>query len=323
MEPDTTIPMKEFPDVPRSWLESCLKPVSSRPCRIVLDTDTDNEIDDQFAVVQCLLSPEDLSVERIYAAPYFNERSTGPADGLRKSHAEILRLLKRFPGVSPEIALPGSDRYLEDRRRPVESEAARDLVARGMEASAEDPLTVVAIGAITNVASALLMEPRLVNRIRIVWLGGQPLHFHHVWEFNLSQDIVAAQVIFDCGAPLVLSPCAGVAELLRTTLPEIREHLAGRGPLGDYLHATYQACAEDHFGYSRVIWDISAPGWILTPNAVPTHLHPSPVVLPDRTWAPADPRRHPIAVAWSVHRDTIFRDLFGKVAGSAGRQKVG
>ena len=61
--------------------------------RAVIDTDTFNEIDDQFALAYALLSPERMSIEAIYAAPYFNHRSTGPGDGMQKSYEEILRLL--------------------------------------------------------------------------------------------------------------------------------------------------------------------------------------------------------------------------------------
>ncbi|MDB5059507.1 MAG: Inosine/uridine-preferring nucleoside hydrolase, partial [Chloroflexi bacterium] len=51
---------------------------------MVLDTDTYNEIDDQFAIAYALLSPERIVVEAIYAAPFHNDRSTGPGDGMRK-----------------------------------------------------------------------------------------------------------------------------------------------------------------------------------------------------------------------------------------------
>ena len=53
--------------------------------RMVLDTDTYNEIDDQFAVVQALLSPDQLAVEAIYAAPFYNIRSSGRATAWRKA----------------------------------------------------------------------------------------------------------------------------------------------------------------------------------------------------------------------------------------------
>ena len=60
---------------------------------VILDTDTYNEIDDQFALSYMVKSPEKLNVKAIYAAPFFNEKSTGPADGMEKSYEEILRLL--------------------------------------------------------------------------------------------------------------------------------------------------------------------------------------------------------------------------------------
>ncbi|MEY9130942.1 hypothetical protein ACVIWV_002940 [Bradyrhizobium diazoefficiens] len=50
--------------------------------RVVLDTDTYNEIDDQFALVQMLLSPERFEVEAIYAAPFFNARADSPGHGM-------------------------------------------------------------------------------------------------------------------------------------------------------------------------------------------------------------------------------------------------
>ena len=56
---------------------------------MVLDTDTYNEIDDQFALVYALLSPERLNVEAIYAAPFHNKRSQGPEDGMHRSYDEI------------------------------------------------------------------------------------------------------------------------------------------------------------------------------------------------------------------------------------------
>ena len=60
---------------------------------VILDTDTYNEIDDQFALSYMLRSPEKLNVKAIYAAPFHNEKSNGPADGMEKSYQEILNIL--------------------------------------------------------------------------------------------------------------------------------------------------------------------------------------------------------------------------------------
>jgi inosine-uridine nucleoside N-ribohydrolase len=67
---------------------------------------------------------------------------------------------------------------------------------------------VVAIGAITNVASALLLAPDIAERIVVVWLGGHPHGWHHTREFNLQQDVTAARHVFDCGVPLIQCPAS-------------------------------------------------------------------------------------------------------------------
>jgi len=166
---------------------------------VVLDTDTYNEIDDQFAVVYALLSKEVVDLRAIYAAPFHNDRSSGPGDGMEKSYEEILRVRERM-GVPPAgLVHRGSTRYLPGKDRPVESDAARHLVA--LAQAVEGPLYVAAIGAITNVASAILMDPSIVDRIVVLWLGGTPHYWPTAREFNLQQDVPAAQVVFDCGVP--------------------------------------------------------------------------------------------------------------------------
>ena len=126
-----------FPTLPVATLIDRLEPPSG-PVRMVLDTDTYNEIDDQFAVVYSLLAPERLTVEAIYAAPFHNSRSDGPGDGMERSYEEILRLLDRL-GVEPEgFVFRGSVRYLPAADEPVRSPAAEDLVERAM--ASEEPI---------------------------------------------------------------------------------------------------------------------------------------------------------------------------------------
>lgn len=282
---------------------------------MVLDTDTYNEIDDQFALVHALLSPERLSVEAVYAAPFFNERSTGPEDGMERSYEEILRLLKLLK-VAPEgFAFKGSRGYLPAADQPMESEAARDLVARAM--ASDETLYVGTIGAPTNVASAILMEPKIVERIVVVWLGGAGPHWRSASEFNLKQDLHASRVLFDSGVPLVQIPCRPVASHLLTSLAEIECSVKGQGALGDYLAQVYLECMEDHFGRSRVIWDISVIAWLLDASWVPTHLTHSPVLTDQVTYS-VDASRHFIRTAIAVKRDEIFGDLFRKIARYAG-----
>ena len=288
-----------------------------RKVRMVLDTDTYNEIDDQFALTYALLSPEQMSVEAIYAAPFHNTRSEGPGDGMEKSYEEILRLLDFLGYAADGFAFRGATEYIGVDRAPQENEAVRDLIDKALASGDEDALYVVAIGAITNVASALLLEPEIIKKIVVVWLGGHNLNWPHTREFNLVQDVPAAQVVLDSGAPFVIVPCYGVTSHLLTTLPELREFIGGTSRVGDYLCQIFAEYRPDSFGASSVIWDISTIAWLINPDWAPSDLVHSPVLTDQVTWS-VDRSRHLARVANFVHRDPIFRDLFGKIRAHGG-----
>ena len=284
--------------------------------RMVLDTDTYNEIDDQFAVVYALLSKEKLDVEALYAAPFFNSRSDGPGDGMEKSYEEILRLLDRL-GTDPDgLVFKGSREYLEDLEKPVESPAALDLIKRAKTASPEDPLYVVAVGAITNVASAILMEPSIINNIVVVWLGGNSIHWKNTREFNFSQDLNASRLIFDCGVPFVQLPCTPVVTHMATTYPEMKYYLEGRGAIGDYLLEIFKSYEKDHYAWSKVLWDMTAVAWVINGNWAPSDLIHSPIVTDQHTFS-FDDSRHFIRAAYHIRRDAIFGDFFHKIENAA------
>jgi inosine-uridine nucleoside N-ribohydrolase len=280
------------------------------PLRAVLDTDTYNEIDDQFAVVYALLSPAQIRLEALYAAPFHNGRSTGPADGMVKSHAELRRLLDRLPGPHPP-ALRGSQSWLPAAPSP----ASEDLIARARNAA--EPLHVLTIGAPTNVSAALQAAPDIAERIVVVWLGGNPRYWHRAVEFNVQQDMAASRVLLDSGVPLVHVPCRNVAEHLRTTKTEVDEYVRGAGPIGDYLADIFADYRADHFARSKVLWDMAVVAWLVDQAWVPTAVVHSPLLNDAGTWS-HDPTRHLIREALWADRDKIFADFFGKLRGRAG-----
>ena len=103
-----------FPTLSESKRLEMLQPPTGQ-VRMVLDTDTYNEIDDQFAVVHALLSPEHLNVEALYAVPFHNNRSNSAEDGMEKSYDEILRLLDFLDVSADSFAYRGSRAFLSDR----------------------------------------------------------------------------------------------------------------------------------------------------------------------------------------------------------------
>lgn len=283
---------------------------------VVLDTDTYNEIDDQYALSYMIRSDEKLNVKAIYAAPYFNDKSTSPKDGMERSYNEILTLLTLLEREDLKASVfKGSEDYLPDEETPVDSPAARDLAARAMEYTAENPLYVVAIGAITNIASAILMNPAIRERIVVVWLGGHSLHWPNNAEFNLRQDVAAARIIFGCGVPLVQLPCMGVVSAFTISEPEFRDYFVGKNALCDHLgkysieEGRRTASAET---WSRVIWDVTAVAWLLDGDFMSDTLIHSPIPQYDDTWTPSD-TRHFMRYVYAIHRDRLLADLVCKL----------
>ena len=278
---------------------------------IVLDTDTYNEIDDQFALVYAYLS-ESIDVQAVYAAPFDNQRSSGPEDGVEKSYDEIIRLLELL-GDPQGTAYRGATQFITDTGEPVESAATDDLVHRARDRD-DDPLYVAAIGAPTNVSSAIERAPEIIENIVVVWLGGHPLSWHTADEFNLRQDLHASCVLFDSGVPLVLVPCKNVAEHLRTSVPELEHYLSGRGDPSEYLLRIFTEYrqAEDRIAWSKEIWDLAPLGYLLKHKWVPTNLVHSPHLSEDLRYS-RDTSRHLIRVAKDARRDHIFDDFFQKL----------
>ena len=286
---------------------------------VILDTDAYNEIDDQFAIAYLLGSEDKLRCRAICAAPFHNQKSEGPADGMEKSYHEILKVLSLagrkdlFPNV-----FRGSIQWLTDESTPVDSPAAREIVRLAREYTPEKPLYVVAIGAITNVASALLMDPGIAANIVVVWLGGHALHWEHTREFNMAGDVAAARVVYLSGVSLVQLPCMGVVSAFTTTKPELEFWLAGKNALSSYLAQNTIDEAERYASgrpWSRVIWDVTAVGWLLggmmKDRDIPRH-------VPGYDFQyQARPELPPMRYVWHVDRDRLMDDLFKKLGGMA------
>ncbi len=282
---------------------------------VVLDTDAYNEIDDQFAIAYLLKSKEKLNTRAIYAAPFLNSRSKSPADGMEKSYNEVLKLLGLM-GEKVDV-FRGSDKYLDDEKTPVISEASRDLAKRADDYSPENPLYVIAIGAITNVASAFLLNPKMAENTVVVWLGGHARHYHNTREFNMFQDVAASRVVMGSGVPFVQLPCMGVVSAFTLSKYEIEHWLLDKTPLSDYLGRNSIDAAERYASgkaWTRCIWDVTAVAWLLNDNdrfmssrIVPTYLSSYDYFYTE------SPDASPMRYVYDINRDELMTELVKKV----------
>lgn len=263
-----------------------------------------------------IITADKLHLKALYAAPFDNRNVSGPAEGMERSYQEILHLLKLMKREVPVFR--GSDAFLMNETTPVPSPVADDLVERAMQYTWENPLYVVAIGAITNIASALIVKPEIADRIVVVWLGGHTPEWPSNAEFNLRQDVAAGRVVLGSGAPLVLLPCLGVVHAFITTEPELNYWLRGKNELCDYLIDHTVETANTYARgkvWSRPIWDVTAIGWLLNgqDRFMLDKLIPTPIPEYDHHYA-VDPRRPLCRMVYYIKRDALMGDLFDALA---------
>jgi len=185
-----------------------------------------------------------------------------------------------------------------------------------MRYSSDRPLYVVAIGAITNIASAILINPEITDRIVVVWLGGNAREWPDTKEFNMYQDVAAARVVFGSGSAVVQLPCMGVVSAFATSGPELDHWLRGKNELCDYL-VDYTAKSAIKDGglpnWTRVIWDVAAVGWLLDGDFMLDRLDRIPIPQYDHHYS-FDATRHFYRYVYHINRDKLFEDMFKKLA---------
>lgn len=245
----------------------------------------------------------------------------GPAEGMARSYDEIVLIYEKL-GLDPSgQVFRGAPGYLASLDEPIRSPATDHLIERALS-QADGPLYVAAIGCITNIASAILLEPEIIKHIVVLWTSGYPSGSHRPNEpsLNLIQDLVASRFIFDCGVPHVYLPGFHIGAQLKISLPEMERWVRGQGAIGDYLYWLYthnpihaQRGIRDHFGRTWIMWDLITIAWLLNPDWVPTDLLPAPILGDDTTWQRAAPGRHLLREAYDIDRDAIFRDFFRKL----------
>jgi inosine-uridine nucleoside N-ribohydrolase len=262
------------------------------------------------------LARQGLSPDAIGHWPVF----CPPGEGMARSYDEIVRVFGLLRLLHTGRVFRGSVAYLSDDHTPQMSDAVQHLIAAARATPADgEPLYVVAIGCVTNIASALLAAPDIAERIVVVWTSGYPTHAPHInFSLNLEQDMAASRVLFDSAVPLVYLPGFHVGAQLRLSLPEMVQHVQPRGAIGACLHelfvhnplrdlAGFDVQAP---GYSWVIWDLINIAWLLNPDWVPSHLVPTPILTEDRRWTARGEASPPMREAYAVARDAIFGDFF-------------
>jgi inosine-uridine nucleoside N-ribohydrolase len=286
----------------------------SRRARVILDTDAKNEADDQFAVVHALLSPS-LDVRGLVPAHFGPWR--GP-NSMQESRSEV-DLLLGLLGMDGKIAVAnGAPHELPDISTPVPSDGASRIINEAMK-DEPTPLFVAFLGPLTDMASALLIEPRIAQRdVTVIWIGGLPYGPPGAGkgrEFNLSNDIVAANVVFASSVRLWQVP-SNVYGTMAIGYAELYEEVSPCGEIGSYLVRQLVEFSEKfHTERSIEFWslgDSPAVGLILNQAAGAWVERPAPGFNNDCSYDLSQEHR-PIRVYNSIDSRFILSDMCAKL----------
>ncbi len=276
---------------------------------VILDTDTYNECDDQFALAYMIKNQEIFNIEAITVAPYSHkERNETVISGREKSYNEILKICNWLNFDTTNKVFKGAEDYFCNGY-----DETNDAVNKIIEVALKNDKTyIMAIGAITNVALAIKKEPKIINKIEVVWLGGHSLLQNNNLEFNFRQDVNAVKIVFDSKVKLTIIPCKNVASNLRTSVYELNHYLKDKDELCNYLIDRFYNDGYHGIQERRVIWDISVIAYMINKEWFTSEYISCPNIKKNTSYE-LTTNNHKITMVNYIDVNKVYNDLFKKL----------
>jgi purine nucleosidase len=281
--------------------------------RVIIDTDAKNEADDQFAIVHALLSPS-LDVRGLIAAHFGTSRSDRSMEESREEIDLLLHLMSRERQV---IVANGAASGISDEKTPRDSAGAHLIIAESKLATPRDPLFVAFLGPLTDMASAILLDADIIHRdIVVIWIGGVGYGGVETYpgvEFNLRNDIAAANVVYDSGITVWQVP-SNVYSQVSVSYTELEEKIGGTSKLADYLINQTVEWNQTYWPEpieSRSLGDSPAISLMVYPRGGNFRIVPAPRFGQEGHYLPGS--GHPIRVVESVDVRFLLEDMFAKI----------
>jgi purine nucleosidase len=159
----------------------------------------------------------------------------------------LVRRVETAPSIHGDSGLDGPD--LPEPTIALDDRHAAQLIVDLVMASEPGEITLVPTGALTNIALAARLEPRIVPRVREVVLMGGGVHvgnWNATSEFNIVIDPEAAHIVFNEAWPLTMVGLDVTHQALATDEVRARIDAVGTPParfvgeLLDFFGETYQ-----------------------------------------------------------------------------------
>lgn len=299
-------------------------PVSTK-IRLIYDTDANNELDDQFALMYLLVNGQVFDLEGVTVNA---TKSGGNIDQHYEEARRILQLGQR-DGQIP--LLKGADGSFEAIRAQVENDAfdgkaGVDFIIAEANKVHDRELILLAVGKLTNVALALEKDPSIAGKMRVVWLGS---NYPKPGEYNQDNDTVSMNYVLNTNVPFEMVTVRygepSGTDAVKVTQEEINKNMPGMGPkiespitgrhggkfsnFGDYAVSLFE-----HIDYhgdppSRALFDMVAAAILKNPQWASKREIAAPILI-DNRWEerPENPRK--ITVWENFDRDAVMMDFY-------------
>ena len=278
--------------------------------RVIINTDAKNEVDDQYAIVQTLLT-ESFDLRGLIAAHFGDEKSD---QSMIDSYDEIMKLLRIMAFEGDVRVEKGAPRALESEEEVLVSDGAKLIVEEAMKAD-DRGLYIAFLGPLTDMASALLMAPEIQEKdIKVIWIGGRDWP-DGGWEYNLKNDVNAANVVFKSKVELWQVP-RNVYRMMPVSFAELSERVRPNGPIGEYLVDSvidFNNVSIKRPTEYRVLGDSPAIGLIMYEDCGQWSNKPAPTFDHEMKYVHHDHNRK-IRVYENIDARFIMEDFYAKLS---------
>ena len=231
--------------------------------RIIIDTDPG--IDDSLAILLALASPE-ITLEGLSVVHGNSSTEQGTINALsvlelaKASHVPVYRGCD-LPLVQPSLLAPETHGDEGIGYAKLSAPQSKYQVERGSDfliekiMSNQGEITLVCIAPLTNVALAIRQEPRIVEKVKEVFIMGGALRHEGnttmLAEFNTYVDPHAAHIIFHSGMPITLTPLDVTYQCIFTK-DDLNRLLKINSPITTFIADATRFYMEFHDEYQKI-----------------------------------------------------------------------
>jgi len=292
---------------------------------VIFDTDANNELDDQHALAYLFFNGDTFTVPGVTVNATYN------GGNINEHYVEAERILK-LCNVSGKVPLlKGADAgfsQIADQTNAAtfDGSEAVNFIIQQAKAATSQPLVILAVGKLTNVALALKKEPAIAPKIRVVWLGS---NYPEPGEYNQDNDTIAMNYVLNTMVPFEIvtvrygKPTG--TDAVRVTKPEVNKYMPKKGPkvappvvgrhqvafdnFGDYSVNLFEHIKYHGTPPARALFDMAAVAIVKNPTWAKTKQIPAPM-LQNNIWVerPHNPRK--ITLWENFDQDKIMADFY-------------